>query len=423
MKKQMINNARLNQHYIRIKHPSGLTLLLYPMPDYTGAYALFGTKYGSADRSFRKKGEDSYVTVPDGIAHYLEHKLFENESGDAFSLFAKTGASANAFTSFDKTAYLFSCTDHFEKALEILLDFVQHPYFTEASVQKEQGIIGQEIGMYDDDPNWQVLFNCLKSLYQKHPVRVDIAGTTESIAKIDKDLLYRCYHTFYNLHNMALAIAGDFSPDQVVTMVDRLTDTCEDVTVERKNYAEPGEVFRPLAEVKLSVAVPLFCYGFKLPPRAGKQRTSAQVQSDLLLEMLMGETSDLYQELYEEGLINDTFGSETFAGDGYFAWLISGESKEPKKVCERLRQKLLLMQREGMNEEDFRRVKKVLYGNALRMFDRASSIANRMLDSEFSGVSLFDELDLLVSATKEECEAFLALADLSQSSLSVVNPI
>ena len=199
MEKKIVKNERTGEQYTYVKHPTGLDIYIWKMEDYSTSYALFGTKYGSINTKFKTKNETDFITVPNGIAHYLEHKLFENEDCDVFSLYAKTGASANAYTSFDKTCYLFSCTDNVYESLEILLSFVQSPYFTEETVQKEQGIIGQEIRMYDDNAGWRVFFNMLQGMYQNHPVKIDIAGTVESIAKINADLLYQCYNTFYNL--------------------------------------------------------------------------------------------------------------------------------------------------------------------------------------------------------------------------------
>ncbi|MBS6163048.1 MAG: insulinase family protein, partial [Clostridiales bacterium] len=204
-----VKSARIGDHYYEVQHPSGLKILVYPKNDNNSTYAVFGTRYGSVDMAFHLKGEQEVHRVPAGIAHYLEHKLFESEDGDAFARYAKTGAAANAYTSFNNTCYLFSTTDQVYESLEILLDFVQSPFFTEQTVQKEQGIIGQEIRMYDDDPQWRVMFNLLECLYHTHPVKIDIAGTVESIAQITPEYLYLCYNTFYNLHNMVLCIAGN----------------------------------------------------------------------------------------------------------------------------------------------------------------------------------------------------------------------
>ena len=204
-----IKNEELNEKYFKVAHPSGLTIYLYPKPEYKSTYAIFGTNYGSIDTKFQVKGSKEVIEVPDGIAHYLEHKLFESEEGDAFSEYAKTGAIANAYTSFDFTGYLFSCSENFDESLKILLNFVQSPYFTEETVKKEQGIIGQEIRMYEDNPDWKVLFNLLNCLYHNHPVKKDIAGSIESIAEITAEKLYTCYKCFYNLNNMSICIVGN----------------------------------------------------------------------------------------------------------------------------------------------------------------------------------------------------------------------
>ena len=228
---QEIKSKRTLDKYYKINHDSGLTIYLFPKKDYNSKYAIFGTKYGSVNNAFSLDNGE-VTAVPDGIAHYLEHKLFESEDGDAFTRYAKTGANANAYTSFDKTCYLFSCTENFDESFEILLDFVQSPYFTEETVAKEQGIIGQEIRMYDDSPEWCVMFNMLENMYHNHPVKIDIAGTVESIAKITPDYLYQCYNTFYNLNNMVLCVAGDLTVEDVLKTADKMLKPCEKHTIE-----------------------------------------------------------------------------------------------------------------------------------------------------------------------------------------------
>ena len=240
-----ISSPNTGDKYTHIHHKSGLEILVCEMEGFSTTEAMFGTKYGSINTQFKTAADKDYCTVPEGIAHFLEHKLFENEDCDVFDLYAKTGASANAFTSFDKTCYFFSCSDNFKASLEILLSFVQSPYFTPESVAKEQGIIGQEIRMCDDDPGWRVFFNMLCGLYQKHPVRIDIAGTIESIAQITDDLLYRCYRTFYNLHNMVLAVAGNCTVDEVLEVADRLLKPCDDQKLETVFPEETLDIVRP----------------------------------------------------------------------------------------------------------------------------------------------------------------------------------
>ena len=263
MNKEIVSSPALGEQFQRVEHPSGLTILLCPMEGYSTAYAMFAAKVGSIDTTFKTQHEEDFVEVPPGIAHFLEHKMFECEDGDAFAKYAKTGASANAFTSFDRTAYLFSCTGNFRESMEILLDFVSRPYFTPETVQKEQGIIGQEIRMYDDDPGWRSLFNLLQALYHVNPVRLDIAGTTDSIAEITDQLLYRCYHTFYSLGNMVLTVAGNFRPEDVLEAADKILKKGEDIRIQWRKAQEPREVAQSYVEQPLSVSTPLFQLGFK----------------------------------------------------------------------------------------------------------------------------------------------------------------
>lgn len=329
---ETIGSSLLEEQYYKVMHKSGVTLLLCPMRGFSTAYALFGTNYGSMDVTFKTPEDEDFVEVPAGIAHYLEHKLFENEDGDAFQRFAATGASANAYTSFDKTCYLFSCTQNFEKSLEILLDFVTRPYFTDETVQKEQGIIGQEIRMYDDNPDWQVYFNLLKALYQKNPVRVDIAGTVESIAEINKELLYRCYNHFYNLHNMVIAIAGNFTVESVLEVADRVLKAAEPFQTKRRLPEEPDEVCQRKIETELEVATPMFQMGFKLKGGDSAENMRNQILDEILVEIIAGENTPIYRELYDKGLINATFGGEAMAVRSLLAVTFGGESREPETV-------------------------------------------------------------------------------------------
>lgn len=425
MNKQMITNQRIKEQYIKVEHSTGLTILLYPMKGYSSAYALFGTKYGSTDRSFKTNLDDDFVTVPDGIAHYLEHKLFESEDGvDAFSLYAKTGANANAYTSFDKTAYLFSCTDNFKESLEILLNFVQSPYFTKETVEKEQGIIGQEIRMYDDDAGWRVLFNALGCMYQNHPVKVDIAGTVESISHIDKDLLYRCYNTFYNLNNMVLAISGNFDPDEALQIINANLKENEKITIERGSYQEPAEIVQNRKEISLEIALPLFCIGYKMQPASGKEQLKAEVASDLINELLVGEGSELYRQFYDTGLISGgAIGSEVMDGNGYFCNLFEGESRDPDQVYAFIQQKVSQLQKDGIPKEEFELAKKMLYGRCMRQFNNVEAVASNLLDSYFSGVDVYDRIETVANIQYQDVVDFLKQYDNEKSVISIVFPV
>ena len=424
MKREIIRSERLGESYIRVEHPSGLTVLLYPNKGMATTYALFATKYGSIDNAFRRSDEKEFVTVPEGIAHYLEHKMFDCKDGDAFSKYAKTGANANAYTSFDKTAYLFSCTDNFEESLRILLSFVTEPYFTEASVAKEQGIIGQEIGMYDDDPDWQVYFNLLGALYQKHPLRIDIAGTVETISHITADLLYRCYGCFYNLHNMVLSIAGNFDPEAALRLCDEILTPAEPITVERAHIDEPYAVGSRRVEVKMPVATTMFQAGFKGVARTESENYKNQILDELLCEIAAGEGSALYRRLYDAGLINNTFGGEVMCGRDYMSIIFCGESKDPDAVYAALCEEFDRLKREGIDPGDFERCKKALYGKYIGIFSSSSAIATAMMETYFFGLGIYDILEELSALTLEKLTARLAeTVDTANSAVSIVRPL
>ena len=423
MNKEIIRNRRVNEEYIRIKHPSGCTICLYPMKGYSSAYALFGTNYGSVDTTFKTNKDKDFVTVPEGIAHYLEHKLFENDECDAFELYAKTGANANAFTSFDKTAYLFSCSQKFEENLEILLNFVQEPYFTDETVQKEQGIIGQEIKMYLDDPSWRVMFNGLQAIYHNNPVRIDIAGTVESIAKIDKDLLYRCYNTFYNLNNMVLSIAGNFDVDKTLEICDRLLKPSEDLGLEKIVPEEPYEVKEKRTVQKLSCSLPLFNVFFKMAPRKGIENVRDYIQYNIMLELCLGKTSRFYNDNYEQGLINDTFNVGIFNGRGFFTAIADGESREPDKVFEEIKKELYRLRKEGVSKEEFENIKKKTYGELLTMFNNVESMATNLLSAEMDGVSVYEMVEAAANTAFEDIVNKLEEFDIENSCISIVEPV
>ena len=292
--------------------------------------------------------------VPEGIAHYLEHKLFESEDGDAFERYAKTGASANAFTSFESTCYLFSCTDKLYESLEILLDFVQSPYFTEQDRAERAGDHRQEIKMYDDDPSWRVMFNYLKAMYHSHPIKEDIAGTVESIAKITPELLYRCYNTFYNLGNMVLALAGNFDKEKSSGGLRPDAQACRTGVRPPGISQEPDSIVRPHVEERLSVASPLFQFGFK-EPGADAPRSERDVAAmEVLLETLASEASPLFRDLLDRELINESsFGYEYFEGSGFATVIFSGESKDPQAVAQAILKEAERFRQEGIPEERF----------------------------------------------------------------------
>jgi len=429
MNKQTVANERIGESYRKIKHPSGLTVYLYPMKGFVTSYAVMGTRYGSVDCRFKTGRDEDFVTVPNGIAHYLEHKLFENEDCDAFARFAKTGASANAFTSFDRTCYLFSASSRLPENLEILLDFVTSPYFTPETVEKERGIITQEIRMYDDNPDWRVFFNLLSALYHVNPVKIDIAGTAESIQKIDAPLLYRCYNTFYNLNNMALAVAGNFSEEEVLAVCDRVLKKAEDITVESVPPKEPELPVKQYAEQKLPVSLPMFHIGFKETPwdegGFGEQKGMSYAHScaEVFLEIFCGEASPLYRELYDQNLINASFGSELMMGRGYSCFIFAGESKDPKAVYSRILSALEDYRRKGIDPEEFETARKAVYGRIVRGYNNIESTANGLVLSHFYGITLFSSLESVSAMTLDDVNALLKTClKRERGALSVILP-
>ena len=417
-----VRNELLNEKYYDIDHPSGLKILVMPKENYLSTYAIFATKYGSIDTMIQMS-DGSFKEIPEGTAHFLEHKLFESEDLDAFERFAKTGASANAYTSFERTGYLFSCSANFKKNLEILLDFVQNPYFTQATVEKEQGIIGQEIDMYKDAPDWEVMFNCLRTMYHNLPVRIDIAGTQESIAQITAKTLYGCYDNFYNLHNMVLAVAGNADVDEIVEVADKVLKPVEGKMAQRKVIDEPEEVIDNYIEEKLSVATPQFMFGFKESWDTPERTTKEEISMEILLDMISGQSSELYKRLFDGKLINNSFGFEYFTGFGYSCVLFAGESNDPKKVAEEIVGGIGKFRETGFDKTAFERTKKKLYGRMIMGMNDIEGLANNMAVSYFAGEDVFTDFEIFKTVTLDDVnDIFKKTLDENRSVLSVINP-
>lgn len=419
--KQTVITSSAGDKLIRIDHKSGLTIYVCEMEDFSSVEALFATKYGSVNTQFRTADDEDYCTVPEGIAHFLEHKLFENEDCDVFSLYAKTGANANAFTSFDKTAYLFSCTDNFKESLEILLSFVQNPYFTKESVEKELGIIGQEISMTNDNPSWRVFFNMLRGMYHDHPVKIDIAGTHDSIAKITADLLYRCYNTFYNLHNMVLSVAGNCKADDIIEIADRLLKPCKNIMLETVFPDEPESIVRDEFTETAPVGAPIFNLGIKCAPKTGFDNLKAEMEAYIAVQLLSNASSPLYQSMMEEGLINNTFTSEVFNGDGYFCIIFDGESEDPHAVRDRIFAEIERVKEIGLDPELFDEIRKSTYGVTIQEMNNVTAVANLMMNAHMMGVSPFDTIRVLSEMTLDDVNRFLREEiNTEHSTLSIV---
>ncbi|HPT85162.1 MAG TPA: pitrilysin family protein [Bacillota bacterium] len=391
-------NPAIGEKYYYVKHKSGLDIYVIPKKLST-YYAMFGTKYGSVHNKFRIKGEAEYTEVPDGIAHFLEHKMFENEDGeDTFAKFARTGASANAYTSFLCTMYLFSCTDKFYESLEILLDYVTMPYFTEQSVQKEQGIIAQEIRMGEDNPGRALFFGLMRAMYKNHNARIDIAGTVESIAKIDHHLLYKCYNTFYNLGNMALCVSGDVTPEEVIAVADKVLKPQATHEVECIEPAEDPEVNRPNFTCRMQVAKPLFAIGVKDVEISSNpyERMKKNAAMTVLENMLFGGASEFYNKLYEEGLITKSFGAWHDHNHSMSMFCVQGESDRPEEVYSRFLKYIDKQKRDGLSKDDFERCRRVMFSNFIKGFDSTSEIVNNFLGNfVFEGADMLDYAEVI----------------------------
>lgn len=383
--------------------PNGLTVYLLPKNDYHKTYGLFSTNYGSIDNEFIPYGSDKKIKVPDGIAHFLEHKLFEKEDGDVFQLFGQQGASANAFTSFTKTSYLFSTTDQVEKNLTTLLDFVQAPYFTEETVNKEKGIIGQEIQMYEDDPNWRMFFGILNNLYPEHPLHIDIAGTVESIEAITADDLYTCYRTFYQPSNMVLFVVGKLEPEKLMELI-RANQNAKDFPpaqkIKRYFPDNKGDIIAK-SSMRSAITRDKFVLGIKgldVLPAEGKELLRYKTALNLLFQLLLGNTSQNYLKMYNDGLIDDSFGFE-FSLDREFHFAdFSGDTDQPEKAAEKVKEILLHFEEDQeLSEENLTLLKKKMLGQYFQTLNSLEYIANQFTQSLFGDQTLFDLPEIIGS--------------------------
>lgn len=385
---------------------NGLHVYILPKPGFQKTYATFATKYGSVDNHFQVEGQEA-VKVPDGIAHFLEHKMFEEPTGDIFATFASHGASANAFTSFDQTVYLFSATEDVNENIQTLVDFVQNPYFTDQNVEKEKGIIGQEIDMYADNPDWRVYFGLIEAMYQKHPVHIDIAGTVESIRTITKEMLYECYNTFYHPSNMLLFVVGGVDPQEVIDMVrsnQEQKDYKSQGSIERFFEPEPERVGEAKREAKLAVSLPKCLFGFKETDigLTGEKLLRRDMTTQLMMDLLFGSSTRLFQKLYDEDLISDSFGHEYNSSPQYAFSAIGGDTKDPDQLLARIREEVDAIVEKGFESTDFERARKKKIGGYLRMLNSPENIAHEFTRQQFRGGDFFNMLPLYESITLED---------------------
>ncbi|WP_282137975.1 EF-P 5-aminopentanol modification-associated protein YfmH [Rossellomorea aquimaris] len=408
MKKISFDQLQENLYYEKMSN--GLDVYILPKKGFNKTYATFTTKYGSIDNHFVPLNEEEFVKVPDGIAHFLEHKLFEKEDGDVFQQFSRQGASANAFTSFTRTAYLFSSTTNVERNLETLIDFVQDPYFTEKTVEKEKGIIGQEITMYDDNPDWRLYFGVIQNMYKNHPVKIDIAGTIESITPITKDMLYQCYNTFYHPSNMLLFVVGSVDPDQIMNQI-RSNQEKKDYEkmpeIKRRFDDEPETVAEKKQVLKMNVQSPKCLVGLKAPEphQQGKEMLRQELSMNVFLDMLFGKSSTYYSELYNDGLIDETFHYDYTQENGFGFLTVGGDTEKPDILAEKVQSLLLKAKQQSLfTEEGLERTKKKKIGAFLRAINSPEFIANQFTRYAFNEMDLFEVVPTLESLKYDDIQ-------------------
>ena len=406
---QIIENSKVKEKLYIEKLENGLTIMIVPKKEIQKKYVIWGTNYGSNDSKFVVPGESEVTEVPKGVAHFLEHKMFEQESGiNSLDTLTALGVEANAYTTNDHTAYLFECTENFYPALDELMDYVQHPYFTDQNVEKEKGIIGQEIMMYDDYPEWKVYLNTLEAMYHEHPVKLDITGTIETISHINKDILYKCYNTFYNPSNMAMVICGDFEPEKLLEEIKkRLVKKNANGEIKRIYPKEPETIVKEKIEQNMDVSEPLFTIGIKDKIATEKEKVKKHLAIEILLNMIIGKSSKLYQELYNNGILYTVPSFDYEFSRDYAHILITGQSKEPEKVYEKLKQEIEKLKQDGINAEEFERIKKMLYGAYVRDYDEPGDIARMFLADFFKGINSFEYLEELTIINEQYVEQIL----------------
>ena len=397
---------RIGEEVCRERLANGLEVCVVPKPGYAKKYAFFSTRYGGMDTRFLLDGK--WLDTPAGIAHYLEHKMFDTREGNALQELAKNGAEPNAFTANAMTAYYFDSTEHFEENLRILLSFVSIPYFTDESVAKEQGIIGQEIRMIEDNPDWQIYTRMLRALYKNHAARTSIAGTVESISHITAQTLYDCHKAFYTPANMILTVVGDVDPVHIADMANRVLPKLSGPVIERDYGVEPEGVAEKETTMEMEVSAPQFLAGFKCVPAAeGDDYMRATILGDMASDILLGESSPLYQRLYEQGLINPSFGGAYEMMPGVAYLYAGGDSKDADAVTDAILKEAARIAAEGVDEDYFQRIRKASFGANLRGLNSFENIAVTLTEGYFHGYDPFKFPEVFDSITPEDIAAFL----------------
>ena len=392
---QIIENSKVKEKLYIEKLENGLTIMIIPKKGIQKKYIIWGTHYGSNDNKFIVPGEVEPTTVPNGVAHFLEHKMFEQENGkNSLDVLTALGVNANAYTTNDHTAYLYECTDNFYKALDEFMDYVQHPYFTDKNVEKEKGIIGQEIMMYDDYPEWKVYTNALECMYHNHPVKLDVAGSIESISHIDKEILYKCYNTFYNPSDMAMVVSGDFEPEKLLEEIKkRLIEKKVNGEIKRIFEDEPETIVKEQNIQNMEVSKPIYTIGIKDIVPDAKTIVKKHIAIEILLNIIIGDSSNLYKKLYDMGNSYSSPSTEYEFEKHYAHVLISGQSNNPEELYKMFKDEVQNLKKTGINEQDFERTQKMIYGEYVKEYNDVTDIARMFLSDYFKGINSFEYLE------------------------------
>lgn len=423
---KIIESTKIKEKAYFEKLENGLNIIIIPKENTNKKYVIWGTNFGSIDNRFIMPGSNEEVFIPDGVAHFLEHKMFEQPNGtNSLDTLMALGLEANAYTTNDHTAYLFECSsDKFYEGLDELMDYVQSPYFTDENVEKEKGIIGQEIMMYDDDPGFKLYLNTMDCLYHKNAVKLDIAGTIESISKIDPDVLYKCYNTFYHPSNMTLVVCGNFKPEELIEEIKkRLKNKENQGEIKRIYEVEEDSINRKIKETNMEVSVPIFMIGYKDKLPNSEEIVKKHIAIEVILNMLIGKSSELYKELYNNGDLLAEPDLDYEFSKQYAHVLISGQSKNPQVIYERFKTEVEKFKRNGLNEEHFERIKRKIYGDYVTEYNSVGDIARMFLSDSFKGINSFDYIEKYNTVTREYVEQVLReVFDEEKMVLSVVRP-
>ena len=405
---QIIENLKVKEKLYIEKLENGLTVMINPKHNTSKKYIIWATHFGSVDNHFINPKTNEEIKIPDGVAHFLEHKMFEQRNGtNSLDTLSALGVDANAYTTNDHTAYFFETTENFYEALDEFMDYVQNPYFTDENVEKEKGIIAQEIKMYDDYPEWQVYLNAIKCLYKDNPVRLDTAGTVESISEITPKILYDCCNTFYNPANMAMVVCGDFDPNELLEEIKkRIIKNENGGEIKRIYTEEETKIFEKEKIVQMDVNNPLFTIGF-LDNIPKENIVNRHISIEIILEMIFGKSSELYRKLYNEGLLLSAPELDYEFSKNYAHVLITGQSKDPKKVIEELKNSLNKLRNSEIDDKLFVRTKKKIYGNYITEYNSISEIGRMFVSDYFKGINSFDYIEEYNQITKENIKRIL----------------